>query len=487
MRKFLSFASAVSLSLAGVFYPQRILAAPGELDLSFGTGGRVIAGEIGGFWDLALQSDGKIVVVGEDVIIRYNADGSPDNSFGFGNVFINLGAGVSVFANSVAVQRDGKVVVAAERSELQEGEPWNTELLRYNANGTIDTTFNGNGRISADGGGDSVAIQPDGKIVACGGDYTSAISRYNSNGSRDTSFNGTGRVVEPDSFAFAVAIQADGKIVVAGSRKANQTDFQFAVSRYDANGSHDASFGGDGTVISQLQDFSRGEAYEIALQPDGKILVKGIVFNLSRSVSVIIRYNADGSLDNTFGSGGVVYEPYTGASQFSGDIAVQLDGRIVTAHQLDDRFAVTRYKSNGALDTQFSGGTVTTTLSGFEHGANAVAIQPNGDIVAAGYIVGKPDLSGAVARFQGDRQAFSVSGRATTPAGQGVRNAIVVLTDALGVTRTATTSSFGVYSFENVPPGLNYTLTVRSRRYRFAPLTVQINGSLSAIDLVGLE
>ena len=198
-------------------------------------------------------------------------------------------------AYGVAIQSDGKILVAGH-SFTGNGEQYNFALTRYNANGSLDTTFDGDGKVTTDfGGGDdtahSVAIQSDGKIVVAGssgirGTFDSddfALTRYNANGSLDTTFDGDGKVTTDfgknlDDHGYSVAIQSDGKIVVAGESKHVRGGYDFALARYNANGSLNTSFDGDGKVTTTIGIHNFGAnygAFGVAIQSDGKIVVAG--------------------------------------------------------------------------------------------------------------------------------------------------------------------------------------------------------------------
>ena len=368
-----------------------ISAAPGDLDPTFGNGGIVIGGvpyTLANAEGMALQADGKIVVVGDAYdfrVARYNPNGSLDTSFGGGGVVVTPGIGS---AYSVAIQADGKIVVAGG----------GFAVVRYNPNGSLDTTFNGTGIVSTqiNNGSSharSVAIQSDGKIVVAGDNSTGpftlafAIVRYNTNGSLDTSFDNDGIVTTQVGSGFevsgaeAVAIQADGKIVAAG--------YYNGLVRYNADGSLDTTFNGTGIVTTP----GRG-ASSVAIQADGKILTTG--------GNGLVRYNANGTPDTSFGgTGGVAVG--IGVSS----VAIQADGKIVAAGGTYSAFAVTRLHGNGSPDTSFGGtGTVITPFDPQVYsyvGASAVAIQPDGKIVAAGAASDFSDnLAVALVRYQGD-------------------------------------------------------------------------------------
>ncbi len=205
--------------------------------------------------DVAVQADRKIVVVGgtgsDFALARYNADGSLDSSFdGDGKLTTDLGGGGDGGAD-VAVQADGKIVVVG-------GSTGGFALARYNADGSLDPSFDGDGKRTTEFGGsggtaNGVALQPDGKIVAAGhGGAGFALARYNTDGSLDSSFDGDGKQTTEfaGGAAAAVALQGDGKIVAVGRAVGDGMDF--ALSRYNADGSLDSSFDGDGKQITAI-------------------------------------------------------------------------------------------------------------------------------------------------------------------------------------------------------------------------------------------
>src|SRR5215204_6359414 len=256
------------------------------------------------------------------------------------------------------------------------------------APGGLDPTFSGDGKQTTDFGhgadaAGGMALAPHGKIVAVGqtgtGGYNWALARYNPNGALDPTFSGDGKQTtdfggEPGiDVATAVAMQTDGKIVAVG-RGGPEGDF--ALARYKSNGSLDPTFSGDG---KQTTGFG-GYASAVAIQSNGKIVVAG---NGGGSFA-LARYKPNGSLDPTFSGDGKLT---TGFGRFSGaqGMAIQPDGKIVAAgFALDGDFGLARYNPNGALDPTFSGDGKQTTGFGRFDGAQGMAIQPDGKIVAAG-------------------------------------------------------------------------------------------------------
>ena len=312
-----------------------------------------------------------------------------------GKVVTSFGAGAD-FAKAIAIQADGKIVVAGVVNISAGFSPVNRfAIARYNMDGSLDTTFGTSGKVTtAIGTNDSanaVAIQADGKIVAAGSSNNwLALVRYNTDGGLDTTFDTDGKVTADFGGANAVAIQADGKIVAAGT-----SNFSFALVRYNTDGSLDTTFDTDGKVTA---DF--GSANAVAIQADGKIVVAArslIDFTLAR-------YNTNGSLDTTFDTDGKVTTDFLGGFDDASAVAIQSDGKIVAAGwAIISGFALARYNTDGSLDTTFdTDGKVTTTINNMSNVASAVAIQSDGKIVAAGYlnlVTDDTDYDFAVVRY----------------------------------------------------------------------------------------
>jgi len=276
-------------------------------------------------------------------LARYTASGAPDTSFnGTGTVTTAVNAAGHDIATGVAMQADGKIVVAGNSWTTSSGNPV-FALVRYNGDGTLDTTFNGSGIVTTSIGGSDdeawcIALQGDGKIVVAGssadsvtGNYAFAVARYNGDGTLDTTFNGTGKVTTSLGANLyctgrSVAIQRDGKILVAG----DTANGSFAVVRYNADGTLDATFNGTGKVTSAIS--TSATAQSIAVQANGKILVAGNSDsnNAGDQDFTLLRYNADGTLDSGFNGTGKVVTGF-GADDEAFGVALQSDGKIVVA------------------------------------------------------------------------------------------------------------------------------------------------------------
>ena len=342
---------------------------------------------------VAVQSDGKIVAVGNTGndfgLARYNPNGSLDSTFsGDGKQTTDFAAQYG--AKAVAIQPDGKIVAVGRAGG------GGFAIARYNANGTLDTSFSGDGKQTANGGSgeaNAVALQANGKIIVAGSggglglrSTGFVIARINSNGSLDTSFAGDG--VQGIGFgggkaeARGVAVRGDGKVVAVGFRGAAD----FAILRFNTNGSLDASFSGDGRQTTDFvgSDFANG----VALQANGKIVAAGST-KTSDFKFALARYNVNGSLDTSFSGDGKQRTAFGGFG-VARAVTVQGDGKIVAGgiSGVGDRhlnnFGLARYNPNGSLDTSFSGDGKQATNFGDEDDANAVALQGDGRIVLAG-------------------------------------------------------------------------------------------------------
>lgn len=443
----------------------KVEAAAGDLDKTFSTDGkkRTIFGPYYEYaTDVAIQSDGKIVEAGHTfkrgtgydfAVVRYNVDGTPDTTFSDDGRQTTDIDGVNNYATSVAIQSDGKILVAGTTLHVPVSETdtyrYKFALVRYHGNGDLDKSFSGDGIKTTDvilNGAQVVdlAIQPDGKIVVCGnfssgvqlnGRPTSGIIlvRYHSNGVVDKTFGINGRqsigFTQYVSYASSIAIQPDGKIVVAGTGSSvdiehkGQIEFRYFLGliRVNSDGTPDTNFGyyNAGTTDTVFNYNTNAFANDLAIQSDGKLVVAGYVTPrrdsvLGKSGSVLVRYTTDGMLDVTFrgqaptdifGTGGVVTTDF-----FPSVVAIQSDDKIVTAGSVyhgssSDDIALARYNVDGTLDVTFSGdGKQTTNIAvGSSDTATAIAIQTDGKIVVAGHVLKRNgDSDFVLVRYLGD-------------------------------------------------------------------------------------
>jgi uncharacterized delta-60 repeat protein len=292
---------------------------------------------------------------------------------------------------AAAVQSDGKIVVVGVSPGGFDGD---AVLARYTITGALDSTFDGDGTCVVAGlDPRDVAIQPDGSIVVAGSmdsadlDRDFALARVDSSCTPDTSFGDNGLAGEDGTFngndeARGMALQTDGKIVVVGGTDEASEGGDAVIARFTSDGDYDSSFAGsDGRRIVAVGAHS--QAFGVAIQPNGKIVVAGQGGGGARQFA-LARLDASGSLDESFGDGGRVRTDF-GGSDAALDVVVQPDGKIVAAGLTSDDFAVARYRKGGGLDGKFSAnGKNRTDFNGGEDAAVGVVLQPNGRIVLAG-------------------------------------------------------------------------------------------------------
>ena len=396
-------------------------AEAGDRDLIFGDQG-VVSTKISNLDDggsgVAIQTDGRIVVCGvsnvgsgnsDFAVIRYNPDGSLDNDFGIDGIVTTDISGIDDYATALVVDANGKIVVAGVSIATgQVTARTNFAVVRYLSDGRLDPDFDDDGIVETsftkqNDQAAALAIQNDGKIVVAGtadigsGDSDFAIARYHPDGSLDTSFDSDGKVTTSFSpindQGHAVAIQTDQKIIVAGTANLPSGNSDFALARYHPDGSLDLSFDGDGLVttgITKLND----EANGVAVQGDGSIFAAGTSdLNSGNSRFAVVAYNKDGSLDSTFGTGGIEQIDISLLDDMAAAIAIQTDAQLILVGTADSgrpvtattSFAVVRINSSGGPDDTFGDqGVVTTKLSSLNDAAAWVALDSDENIVVVG-------------------------------------------------------------------------------------------------------
>jgi len=406
------------------------MAQAGKLDPTFGVRG-VFTNSAGFFGTAAVQSDGKIVAGGEiapeAAVVRLTTTGTLDSSFGSGGT-VSISFPGDIFDGAqvigLAIQSDGKIVAGI--SNFNQGFGPLFILARLNVNGSLDTTFGSGGIVETQVGptGGSfgavasvLALQPDGKILVAGqnaepGGASGVIARYEANGQLDDTFGSGGLVATPVVAPSAIALQPDGKILLASggsvvaftgaAPRVGLAQAAGTISRYNANGSVDTSFGIAGQAASVVVAGSIAVQTGGGCSSDCKILLGGTVvatldINNGNGVGFgLVRYNTNGSVDTTFGQGGAVATSFapTAPNATSFALALQSNGDIVAAGSAATNspfspqaadFALARYTSNGRLDTTFgSGGKVTTAIGNSPASILALALQSDGKIVAVG-------------------------------------------------------------------------------------------------------
>jgi len=384
-------------------------AADGDLDPTFGTNGRSITdlGAVELADDMKLQPDGRIVLAGTRLatdgraagafaIARYLPDGSLDATFSGDGVAI-MALADSSSASGLAIQADGRIVLtggSVSFSPFAEA----ALVLRVNADASPDETFSGDGRLISRFPVNDVAVQADGRIVTAGsldGDF--ALARYNPDGSPDLGFGTAGLqtidIGTSADQALSIAIESGGAIVAAGSSSAGgRNSSDGAVARLKPDGSPDAGFSGDGARA--IGDPGVNEAFlDVVVQDDGRILAGG-QWGLD---FLLARVHADGSLDNSLAGDGIEVTDVSAASDAIRSLALGADGKIVAAGG-DGDFTVARYNRDGSLDRSFSeDGVQKTAITDGSDVAAGVALTSDGCKIVAG---GEAEANFAVARYR---------------------------------------------------------------------------------------
>ncbi|MGI8892309.1 MAG: T9SS type A sorting domain-containing protein [Bacteroidia bacterium] len=330
-------------------------------------------------------------------IARYNIDGTLDNTFGNGG-FVNTTIHNSDMPKAIGIQPNGKIIVAGYYYTGTPTSPgagmYHKAIVRYNPDGTLDQSFGTGGILTPEVIGpttheaiSSLLIQPDNKIVVGGsaGNQFSLI-RFNNDGTPDNSFGTGGFVltsIEAAATIYTMVLQPDNKIVVAGSTLDSIINVKFALARYNSDGSLDLNFGANGIITTDFGNTNYEVCHSLALQPDNKIIAAGYFGN----ILAVVRYNTNGSLDNNFGNAGIVTD-----SNLPGAVGVglQSDGKIVVAGQVvvptyDYGYSITRFNTDGIPDSSFgTGSNIIVDIRQGNDYAQCLIIQPDNKIIVAG-------------------------------------------------------------------------------------------------------
>jgi uncharacterized delta-60 repeat protein len=380
-------------------------AAPGDVDASFGTSGAFIR-DVSTGQDVAnavaVQSDGKVLLAGHAspnnfTLLRLQANGTEDTGFGTAGRFQHK-FGTFESAIGVAVQSTGRIVLGG--AGLVGGVSRDFAVVRCLENGTLDTSFGSNGVTTTDIAGAyneqvyAMARHTDDTIVL-GGDHRNdfAMVRYLPNGALDTGFGTGGKVFTPGGSNTArqinaLAIMSDGRIVVAGKTR-NGNDDDVAVARYLSDGTPDGSFGTGGRTYTALEPGDTNDVANcVALQADGKVLAGGT----SDTEFLLLRYTLGGILDTTFGTDGIVLLAFGGATQKGTGLAVQSDGKIILTGTVQfggrDYFAAVRFLADGSLDTTFFDADKDDLVNLLEYAFGQNPTLPSSRTVPQGQVVG---------------------------------------------------------------------------------------------------
>jgi uncharacterized delta-60 repeat protein len=407
------------LALLVLALPSSAAADAGDLDLSFGGDGKVLTNATPAYdyaSGLVVLSNGQIVTAGPAsgargrfMVVRYNNDGPRETSFGGdGIVFTNFTPRGDE-AYDIALWND-KFVVAGTAA----GSGGRFALARYNDNGTLDTSFSGDGKVTTDlsPGNDwafSVAVQSDDRIVAAGhadregGRF--AVVRYNDDGTLDTTFSGDGKAYVNFTgvmdYVDEIALNDDGTILAAGIATGGNGG-RFALARFEADGDLDTTFSGDGKLTTDFTPNFDG-AFGVVLQGDDKIVAVGAA---GRNVG-LARYEPDGDLDPTFGANlnGKVVMSFTTQVDSADDVVLRPGGGVFIGgaaglDRVDSRFGIAAFTASGVLDTSFGGdGKVITNMTERFDWALDVEIDPStGKLVAGG--IGANTQKSALARYE---------------------------------------------------------------------------------------
>ncbi len=439
------------------------------LDPTFGQDGKVITpfpGPRSIASAVLVQPDGRIVAAGfvggaparRVAIARYDSLGHLDPGFGSGGQVVTDAGGVESYATGLALQADGKILVSGAVVVFESPADSSFLVLRYLPDGTLDPSFGTGGIVTTDffsgGGGQdvatSLAVDSDGRIVAGGfsGFFGNgngfAVARYDSSGNLDAAFGVGGKVrvkmgVTLTDSLNALAVDANGSVTGCGTSDEFPLPYdRVALIRLTSDGNLDPAFGNGGRVKA-LAGAGDSACQGMSLQSDGKIVAFGAVGTgtpPNASDFLVFRFLGDGSLDAGFGAGGFATTRFDGTSSASSG-AVAADGRIVAAGsafnapELD--FALARYRADGRPDTSLAPmGRLTTDFGGHD-GANAMAIQPDGRIVAAGFAGPASQIQFALARYTDAAAAVP----ALSPTGEVLLAVVLGLAALLAIKRAA--------------------------------------------------
>ena len=345
--------------------------------------------------------------------IRYMPDGSIDYNFGdSGKAIIEFPLDYAE-AYAAAMQPDGKIVIAGFGYKGMINSVSYGLIARLNPDGSIDSSFGKNGWIKNNYSNDvyfyTVLIQPDGKIVAAGtsGSYYAIISRYLPDGTPDVSFGVQGNSDIQGSISCS-GLQSNGDIICGGW---TTTEFNpnFLVLRFLSNGNLDNSFGINGEAVTSFNQ-SGEQIFDLKISADDKITAGGINEDGRQNDFAIARFNSNGSLDSSFANTGKTTVIFSDTSTYGDGVALQKDGKALLAGSIlynnntAEDYALIRFNADGSVDSSFGNNGTVITDFGFLDYANSVLLQSNGKIIASGesddYFI--PSYSASLARYNND-------------------------------------------------------------------------------------
>jgi uncharacterized delta-60 repeat protein len=433
----------------------RSLASAGDLDQTFGTQGKVTTqfnGADASIVSVVTQSDGKIIVAGNQsssntnilTVVRYNSNGTLDTAFGNGGIASNVlfgNPGFMYFVSDMALQPDGKIVVVGARLVMAIQVTTDLYVARFNSNGTLDSTFGTGGEYRlmlpinesydpfvdtyTNASADRVVIQSDGKILVggvldCGsGDDRFMAVRFQPDGTLDTNFgtSGVGGIaVTPNDIncganysisidlVSGIVIQSDNKIVMGGTvRNGNNRDF--ALVRFNPNGSVESAPNNNGIIINPISTTADDWVYDVAIQRDNKILLAGVTGLGANADFAIARFNTDLSFDTSFDGDGKLILPIGSGEDVATSLHLAPDGTIVvggfSSNGTNKDFVWASFNSNGSIDTSLNlNGYVRTQFGAADDGITAIAAQNSTRLVVAGFSRTNGNKDFAVARYE---------------------------------------------------------------------------------------
>lgn len=422
------------------------------------------------------QPDGKVIIGGEftslspnggaavarNYIARLNADGTLDTSFN---------PNANNFVLGLAIQADGKVLAGGNFSAI--GGQTRFSIARLDAVTGQADSFDPNGNFFVQG----IAVQTDGMILV-GGAFTTIGGQTRNRIARLDPLTGLADSLDPNSNGIvrAIVVQNDGKILECGEFSSIGGQPRNNIARLNGVTGLADSFN------PNANDYVRS----IALQSNGQVVAGGGFTNIGGALR-----NSLARLDAVTGLADSLNPNANNAIRA---VAIQSDGQIIAAGDFTNiggqtRNFIARIDGVSGLADSFNPNAVSASMTSMR----TVAVQPDGGVLFGGLFTslapnGGPTVARRyIGRYSTQTPPVRIDGRVTTPSGINLRNAQVSLIDQNGVRRTATTSSFGIYSFSNIAVGQTYTVTVSSKRFRFEPKIMNISSSLTGVDFVGLE